>query len=89
VLGVAVSEATPDPFSAADPTVAPPTENETVPVGTTPACVPTDTVIVVDCPSAIALDERPRVVTGTILVPWLTVSEDALDVAALKFESPE
>jgi hypothetical protein len=55
----------------------------TVPVGTAPACVATETVNVTGCVSAIVLDESPSVITGVVLAVGFTVTDPVFEIAAL------
>jgi hypothetical protein len=72
----------PEPFNDADPTVTPATENEIVPVGTTPPCVLTATVRVAGCVSVMMLGESPRVTTGVFFVPGFTVKDTVFEFPA-------
>jgi hypothetical protein len=83
VFGVVPKVATPAPLSVAVPTVTPPIAKDMVPVGTTPACVPTEADIVTDWPIVMLLCESPSVTTGIFFAPGLTVSEDGLEFPAL------
>jgi hypothetical protein len=80
VFGVVINDATPEPSSEPDPTVAPPTRNEIVPVGTTPDCVATVTLIVVVCPSVIVLEESPKATTGVIFAAGFTISDAVFEL---------